>query len=97
VDHNNDKRKLQTREDNNLIKSIKHNYNILKKILSAKFYENTKEISLSLLKYENYNFSAFHKKEKLINGNEVLVIYDLGLTCINVKEGIFSIINIKNS
>ena len=94
IDHNNDKRKLLMAEDTNLIRAIKHNYAVLIKIKNAPFYIAHKQVNLSVLEYENFDLKAFHKKEKLDNGNEVLVFYKLGLICLNIEQQIFKIINI---
>lgn len=95
IDHNNDKRKILVAQDANLFKALKHNYNVLNKIINAPFYKKYSQVNLSVLEYENFDLKSFHKKEKLNNGNEVLIIYDLGLICLNTHAGYFKITKFK--
>lgn len=97
VDYNNDKRRIKDSIDIYFFKSLKKNGAILHKIKSSDFYKREQRVHKTLLEYEGYDFSKFHKM--LINqktNKEVHVCYDYGLEMIDVINQYFSIKNISD-
>ena len=85
IDFNNDKTKAILKYDKVLIKGIKHNYEVLSKIKNSPFYLQNGKFNRSLLDYEGFDFSQYHKKviNKQTNA-EILICYDLGIECTNI-------------
>jgi hypothetical protein len=98
IDFNNDKLKAKNKSDKKLIQGIKSNYDILKKVYASKLYMDHKKIMRDVLDYENYDYTQYHRKvvNKQTN-NEILILYDYGLECINLQRGEFVIHQFNNN
>jgi len=96
IDFNNDKTKAISKYDKILIKGIKNNYDVISKIITSPFYQQNGKFNRSLLDYEGFDFSQYHKKviNKQTNA-EILICYDLGIECTNIALKEFIIHDFK--
>lgn len=86
IDFNNDKTKAILKYDKTLIRGVKNNYDVMSKIITSPFYQQNGKFNRSLLEYEGFDFSQYHKK--VINKHtnaEILICYDLGVECSNFE------------
>ena len=95
IDYNNDRAKAKLKSDKQLLTGVKKNYQIMIKIRESSLYKRYGKVPKTLLDYEGFDLSQYHKK--VINSSskrEVLVCYDLGIECIDIENGEFVIHNL---
>lgn len=93
IDTNNDKRKIIDEIESDFNKKAKNNKKVLMKIEKSTPYIKSGAVNKSLLEYESYDFSIYHRKriEKNI-GREVLICYDYGLMLLDALNENYKII-----
>jgi hypothetical protein len=95
IDSNNDKRKVIDKFESAFQKKVKHNKQVLVKIEKSGFYIKSGIVNKSLLLYEGYEFSIYHKRFFEKNSNrEVLVNYDYGLMLVDSMKENFKILKL---
>lgn len=95
IDYNNDKRKIADNIESEFTKKVKNNKRILIKILSSNEYKRDSVINESILLYEGYDFSIYHKtvfdsKTK----REVKICYEYGILLKDTENKNFKIIKL---
>lgn len=93
IDSNNDKRKVIDKTDSDFTKSARNNKQILIKISKSLTYIMTGKVSNSLLEYEGYDHSIYHRTH--IDGKtkkEIKFCYNYGLTLTESDQNFFKII-----
>jgi hypothetical protein len=95
IDSNNDKRKVIDKLESDFQKKVKHNRQVLVKIEKSGFYIKHGIVNKSLLLYEGFEFSIYHKIFFEKNSKrEVLVNYDYGLMLVDSMKENFKIIKL---
>ena len=95
IDHNNDKRKIVDKIENAFTKKAKNNKRILIKILSSNEYKRDGVINVSILQYEGYDFTIYHKTEfDSKTKRELKICYEYGIQLKDTENKNFIIIKL---
>jgi hypothetical protein len=96
IDANNDKRKIINEIEAGFNRQVKYNKLVMIKIEKSDFYKKSGKVSKSLLLYEGFDFSYFHKQQidSEIN-REIIICYDYGLILIDSKNDNYKIVKIN--
>jgi len=93
IDSNNDKRKILDKHESSFNKSARKNLQVLIKIYNSIEYIDSGKVDESLLSYEGYNLSIYHRAQiDLDTGREVKFCFDYGLMLIDSKNRYYKII-----
>ena len=93
IDSNNDKRKILDKHEISFNKSARKNIQVLIKIYNSIEYIKSGKVSESLLSYEGYTLSTYHRAQiDEDTGREVKFCFDYGLMLIDSKNRYYKII-----
>ena len=95
IDSNNDKRKVIDEVESDFNKKAKKNKRVLMKIEKSTYYLKSGVVNKSLLEYEGYDFSIYHKKQIETNSKrEIQICYDYGLILIDALNENYKIVKL---
>ncbi len=93
IDNNNDKRKVIDKIESDFNKLARNNKRILIKVSKSLTFLVTKKVSASVLEYEGYDHSIYHRSIKdNITKREVKFCFNYGLTLTESDQYFFNII-----
>lgn len=96
IDSNNDKRRIINEIEVSFTKQAKHNKQVMIKIEKSDFYRKSGVVNKSLLLYEGFDFSCFHRKQIDSDINrEIIICYNYGLVLIDSKKDNYKILKLN--
>ena len=95
IDSNNDKRRVIDEFESDFKKKARNNKLVLIKIEKSANYIKSGVANKSLLEYEGYDFSIYHRKQIEINTRrEIQICYDYGLILIDALNENYKIVKL---
>ena len=95
IDSNNDKRKVIDEFESDFKKKARNNKLVLIKIEKSGNYIKSGVANKSLLEYEGYDFSTYHRKKIETNTRrEIQICYDYGLILIDALNENYKIVKL---
>ena len=95
IDSNNDNRKIIDKVESDFNKKARNNKLALMKIESSDNYIKSGVANKTLLLYEGYDFSIYHRKQiETITKREIQICYDYGLILIDALNENYKIVKL---
>ena len=93
IDSNNDKRKVIDKIESDFNKTARNNERILIKISKSLTFQMTGKVNASLLEYEGYDHSIYHRSQiDKKTKREIKFCFNFGLTLTESDQHFFNII-----